>query len=175
MYVGKRVKIHIDGLVQYCSNSIANALELLQYCTKPSICFNGIYVMLCVKIESACFILSLNPSVHPEMKLCSLNNFPSAEVFFPYLVQIFITKRRCVVHNEFWSLPISSRSATDGFAIWDEIVYTQQISFHLILFLLFTDIQLWKETSGLKLLWNMFWSKSICYHLLKCFDPSLTF
>ena len=28
----------IDGLVQDCSNSIANALELLQSCTKPSIC-----------------------------------------------------------------------------------------------------------------------------------------
>ena len=27
---------HIDGLVQHCSNSIANALELLQSCTKPS-------------------------------------------------------------------------------------------------------------------------------------------
>ena len=27
----------IDGLVQDCSNSIANALELLQFCTKPSI------------------------------------------------------------------------------------------------------------------------------------------
>ena len=28
---------HIDGLVQDCSNSIANALELLQSCTNPSI------------------------------------------------------------------------------------------------------------------------------------------
>ena len=28
----------IDGLVQDCSNSIANTLELLQYCTKPAIC-----------------------------------------------------------------------------------------------------------------------------------------
>ena len=28
---------HIDGFVQDCSNSIANALELLQSCTKPSI------------------------------------------------------------------------------------------------------------------------------------------
>ena len=26
---------HVDGLVQDCSNSIANALELLQSCTKP--------------------------------------------------------------------------------------------------------------------------------------------
>ena len=26
----------IDGLVQDCSNSIANTLELLQSCTKPS-------------------------------------------------------------------------------------------------------------------------------------------
>ena len=30
---------HIDGLVQDCSNSIANALELLQSCAKPSIYF----------------------------------------------------------------------------------------------------------------------------------------
>ena len=29
---------YIDGLVQDCSNSIANALELLQSCTKLSIC-----------------------------------------------------------------------------------------------------------------------------------------
>ena len=28
---------YIDGLVQDCSNSSANALELLQFCTKPSI------------------------------------------------------------------------------------------------------------------------------------------
>ena len=28
----------IDGFVQDCSNSIANALELLQSFTKPSIC-----------------------------------------------------------------------------------------------------------------------------------------
>ena len=30
---------HIDGLVQDCSNSIANTLEWLQSCTKPSIYF----------------------------------------------------------------------------------------------------------------------------------------
>ena len=30
--------LDIDGLVQDCSNSIANAPELLQSCTKPSIC-----------------------------------------------------------------------------------------------------------------------------------------
>ena len=30
--------VNIDGLVQDCSNSIANALELLQSCTKPSAC-----------------------------------------------------------------------------------------------------------------------------------------
>ena len=28
---------HFNGLVQDCSNSIANALELLQSCTEPSI------------------------------------------------------------------------------------------------------------------------------------------
>ena len=30
-------KYHFDGLAQDCSNSIANALELLQSCTKPLI------------------------------------------------------------------------------------------------------------------------------------------
>ena len=30
---------HFDGLVQDCSNSIANALELLQSCAKPSILY----------------------------------------------------------------------------------------------------------------------------------------
>ena len=29
---------YIDGLVEDCSNSIANALELLQSSTKPSVC-----------------------------------------------------------------------------------------------------------------------------------------
>ena len=33
----KERRKHINGLVQDCSNSIANALELLQSCTKPSI------------------------------------------------------------------------------------------------------------------------------------------
>ena len=27
---------HVDGLAQDCSNSISNALELLQFCSKPS-------------------------------------------------------------------------------------------------------------------------------------------
>ena len=41
---------HVDGFVQDCSNSIANALEILQSCTKPSIWYyfvlwNGIKKM----------------------------------------------------------------------------------------------------------------------------------
>ena len=30
--------VSVDGLAQDCSNSIANPLELLQSCTKPSLC-----------------------------------------------------------------------------------------------------------------------------------------
>ena len=37
IYQIPRLYLYIDGLVQDCSNSIANALELLQPCTKPSI------------------------------------------------------------------------------------------------------------------------------------------
>ena len=35
--IQENVVEYIDGLVQDCSNSIADALELLQSCTKPSI------------------------------------------------------------------------------------------------------------------------------------------
>ena len=38
----KNVKTKFDGLMQDCSNSIANALELLQSCTKPSKCYLSI-------------------------------------------------------------------------------------------------------------------------------------
>ena len=37
-YHGYGYNVSIDGFVQDCSNSIANALELLQSYTKPSIC-----------------------------------------------------------------------------------------------------------------------------------------
>ena len=39
------MKVYIDGLVQDCSNSIANALELLQSSSEPSIC-NGAFCMM---------------------------------------------------------------------------------------------------------------------------------
>ena len=40
---------YIDGLVQDCNNSIANALELLQSCTKPSIYASlGLNELICL-------------------------------------------------------------------------------------------------------------------------------
>ena len=36
--------LHIDGLAQDRSNSIANALELLQFCTNPSIWCDAVFV-----------------------------------------------------------------------------------------------------------------------------------
>ena len=32
------ILVYVDGSVQSCRNSIANAMELLQFCTKPSMC-----------------------------------------------------------------------------------------------------------------------------------------
>ena len=42
-YIHNIIYKHFDGLVQDCSNSSALAMELLQYCTKPSIytCVNS--------------------------------------------------------------------------------------------------------------------------------------
>ena len=42
-------RLHIDGLEQDCSNSISNALELLQSCTKPLIwCPNDTLVSIII-------------------------------------------------------------------------------------------------------------------------------
>ena len=52
---------HIDGVVQDCSNSIPNALELLQSCTEPSTYYS--------KTASNALILSFaNTSVHIQEK-----------------------------------------------------------------------------------------------------------
>ena len=42
----KKKKDYIDDLVQDCSNSSANALELLQSCTKPSICDLSVFAQV---------------------------------------------------------------------------------------------------------------------------------
>ena len=34
----------VNGLVQDCSNSIANTLKLLQSCTKPSLCLSWLFL-----------------------------------------------------------------------------------------------------------------------------------
>ena len=44
-YAGMFNSRHIDGLVQDCSNSIANALELLKSWTKPSLSNNNILML----------------------------------------------------------------------------------------------------------------------------------
>ena len=44
---GRQLNIYVDGLAQDCSNSIANALKLLQSCTKPSVHSSGWHFLLC--------------------------------------------------------------------------------------------------------------------------------
>ena len=61
-YWSIRIKTHINGLVQDCSNSCVLAVELLQSCTKPSIYFpqrNGIE-----NIYKMAITLSLKQSVN---------------------------------------------------------------------------------------------------------------
>ena len=91
--------VHINGLVQDCSNSIANALELLQSCTKPSICsrvkqLNKISItvwqckcvwqllhikMLCITIKrtnSHVFISDIQiPNYFAEHPICNKNTY----------------------------------------------------------------------------------------------------
>ena len=72
-YLGRQascfVIYHFDGLVQHCSISNANALEILQSCTKPSIYslgnVPGIWCGVCVRTQqSAHHCSGQYPGVH---------------------------------------------------------------------------------------------------------------
>ena len=66
------VRNHIDGLVQDCSISIANAPEILQYCTKPLICN---YIIAVTRFRLCCAYVSA------KFEFAYLNNRTSVEVF----------------------------------------------------------------------------------------------
>ena len=57
IYIYQYAIYHIDGLVQDCSNSIANTLKLLQSCTKPSIYWNYIKIIKVTILNSLCFVV----------------------------------------------------------------------------------------------------------------------
>ena len=54
------IYLHIDGLVQECSNSIANAMELLQSCIKPLIYCDGYPVQVHTYMVLSSLIWSLS-------------------------------------------------------------------------------------------------------------------
>ena len=47
-------EFHVDGLAQDCSNTSASAMELLQFCVKPSICLRRIYIKRWWRIHMIC-------------------------------------------------------------------------------------------------------------------------
>ena len=57
--------VYIDGLVQHCSNSSALAMELLPYCTKPSIWIS----MIMERRSPDCLIFAMWILVHQNVSL----------------------------------------------------------------------------------------------------------
>ena len=60
-------KYHINGLVQYCSNSSALPMELLQSCAKPLTCFQIIYIVC-----EPCTFIQLRHMVQDEYSMVVL-------------------------------------------------------------------------------------------------------
>ena len=60
---------HSEGLVQYCRNSIANALELLHSCTKPSTysCIPGSAYMSMSTLSSLVQIMTLSQLCYDKL------------------------------------------------------------------------------------------------------------
>ena len=62
---------HIDGLEQDCSNSNANALELLQSCTKPSTYgfqYAGYHGMICISFAS--YVIKVAADILLQQSCC---------------------------------------------------------------------------------------------------------
>ena len=61
---------HVSDLVQDCSNSIANALELVQSCTKPWTCQCQYYPLkCCIFIVLTCFFITFSFDTDPGIRL----------------------------------------------------------------------------------------------------------
>ena len=55
-----RMSAYFDGLVQGCSSSSADALELPQSCTKPLMIFSGIVIpIICMSNVCACVCVNV--------------------------------------------------------------------------------------------------------------------
>ena len=67
---GKTIS-YIDGLVQDCSISIANALEILQFCTKATIC-------TCLVTTTLCYICGNLSLLIPQVGPCGEKLIPLA-------------------------------------------------------------------------------------------------
>ena len=73
------VSFQIDGLVQDCSNSSANALELLQSCTKPSkLCHHAGYIYSLFQKRHKTSVLAMELHLFCIKPLtCQLTRLPS--------------------------------------------------------------------------------------------------
>ena len=95
---------NVDGLVQDCSISIAYALEILQSCTKPSMCYMSWFLTLTyiwkVIWPWLCYQTCKNSPLCP---VCSVT-CTALNIIFSYLVQMNIS--RCVMCDDFYHDPL---------------------------------------------------------------------
>ena len=114
-------------MLLYMYICILTVLVIFCICVFQKYCAIAYFIyylhVLCQKwwIKDVQPILVFNPSVRPvcpSHNPCSLcTSYIFLGRFFPYLVQIIISMRRCVTCNGPWPRPISSRSLNHDFAI----------------------------------------------------------
>ena len=94
--------LHFNGLVQDCGIPIANALEILQYCTKPPICSYWMYFKTDSRKSTACAVNLRNTFIYliygPSFFLLFLTLKTVRSPIFPYY--------RCIASSaNFMSVP----------------------------------------------------------------------
>ena len=112
--VGMVCASYIDGSVQDCSNSIANALELLQSCIKPSMCTTIFAVVLNVILRyvGACYVRcrlhqegcdSLSGLGTEQKKTLFCLRFSDSESYYTMLDCYFVSVLGCFFFVTPWS------------------------------------------------------------------------
>ena len=124
--------IYIDGLMQGCSNSISNALELLQFCTKQSIsCAYDAIEYILSSAYSLSFVMSLW-CCHITLASRCLTS-PVIRVFAQKLIQASMKETIKALHYWHFDWWIPPPRVTDKESIFMLLRFHDTVTYMMVL------------------------------------------
>ena len=110
----------IDGLVQDCSNSIANALELLQSCTKPSIYASSGFYEFTHSLSISCSLIVICQHTFDNDKSCNQHRYKRYSLHL--IFTICINRDTLVLACHLNCLSLSSQTLRNNVAVGFQLI-----------------------------------------------------